>query len=165
MLHQVVSSVFDLTEEYFPVWKGVSGSESVPTFGFAYSVGLEPINVNLGRMIDKFRLGANELSRLYEVFLPGDLLKFIKTIVGLPVEKFAVPDDVWVEIIYNTALACHRKLMSREHIIKSLTPLYLGKVASFVIETKESDADQVEQRLEELCSVYEKRKPALIEKW
>jgi len=76
-----------------------------------------------------------------------------------------VPDDVWVEIIYNLALACHRKIMNREHIIKSLTPLYLGKVASFVIETKESDADQVEQRLEELCSVYEKKKLSLVEKW
>ncbi len=165
MLYQVVSSVFDLTEEYFPVWKGVSGSESIPTFGFSYSVGLEPINVNLERMIDKFRLGVNELSGLYEVYLPGDLLKSIKAIVELPLESFAVPDDVWVGIIYNLALACHRKIMSREHIIKSLTPLYLGKVASFVIETKESDADQVEQRLEELCNVYQKGKQSLIDKW
>ncbi len=165
MLHQVVSSVFDLTEEYFSVWKGVTADESVPTFGFPYSVGLEPINVNIERMIDKFRLGATELFELYQLFLPTDLLKSIKAIVSLPVERFAVPDPVWVEIIYNLALACHRKVMSREHIIKSLTPLYLGKVASFVIETKEADADQVEQRLEELCSVYQKRKPALIDQW
>jgi glycosyltransferase involved in cell wall biosynthesis len=165
MLHQVVSAVFDLTEEYFPVWKGVSGSESVPTFGFAYSVGLEPINVNLERMIDKFRLGVNELSELYKVFLPEYLLKSIEALVALPVERFAFPDEVWVEIIYNLALACHRKIMSREHIIKSLTPLYLGKVASFVIETKESDADQVEERLDELCKVYEEKKRSLIEKW
>ena len=44
--------------------------------------------------------------------------------------------------------------MSTEQIIKSLTPLYLGKVASFVIETWDSTADEVEGRLEELCLVF-----------
>ena len=60
--------------------------------------------------------------------------------------------------VFHFALACHRKLVSREHIIKSLTPLYLGKVASFVIETWDSTAEEVERRLEELCLSFERRK-------
>lgn len=165
MLYQVVSSVFDLTEEYVPVWKGVVGSESVPTFGFVYAVGLEPIHVNLDGMIEKFRLGVRDLSVVYESFLPRELLQFLAGISKKPKEEFSLPDNIWVEIIYSFALACHKKLMSREHIIKSLTPLYLGKVASFVIETWESTAEEVEQRLEELCIAFETGKSSLIHRW
>ncbi|NOZ25281.1 MAG: glycosyltransferase [Nitrospirae bacterium] len=165
MLHQVVISVFNLMEEYAGVWKNIKGSRPVPTFGFVYSVGLEPIKVNLEGMIEKFRLGVKELSVMYESFLPGELMWFLATVGEKPKEKFSIPDNVWVEIVYNFAVACHRKLMSREHIIKSLTPLYLGKVASFVIETWESTASEVEQRLEELCIAFEKEKPYLIDRW
>ncbi len=165
MLHQVVISVFNLMEEYAAIWKDIKGSQPVPTFGFVYSVGLEPIKVNLDGMIEKFRLGVKELSVMYESFLPGELMWFLATVGEKPKEKFSIPDNVWVEIVYNFAIACHRKLMSREHIIKSLTPLYLGKVASFVIETWDSTAAEVEQRLEELCIAFEEGKPYLIERW
>jgi glycosyltransferase involved in cell wall biosynthesis len=165
MLHQVVSSVFNLMEEYPGVWEGVSGSEDVPTFGFAYSVGLEPINVHLEKMIDKYRTGVKELSVLYRSFLPEDTVRFLSDLAGRPKDSFVFPDTEWVRTIFHFALACHRKVMSPEHIIKSLTPLYIGKVASFVIETWESSAAEVEKRLEELCLSFEKEKPELVASW
>jgi glycosyltransferase involved in cell wall biosynthesis len=165
MLYQVVSSVFGLMEEYAPVWKGTKKSESIPTFGFSYAVGLEPIHVNLDGMIEKFKLGVKELSVLYDAFMPGELLQHLRTVAEGPQEAFFLPDDTWVKIIYNFALACHQKAMSQEHILKSLTPLYLGKVASFVIETWESTAEEVEQRLEDLCLAFEREKPYLNKRW
>lgn len=165
MLHQVVSSVFSLMEEYEHVWSKVRGSEAVPTFGFVYTVGLEPIKVNLDGMLQKFRLGVKELSQLYEAFLPGELMWFLEAEADASREDFRFPDDVWAEIIYSFAVAFHRRLMSPEHIIKSLTPLYLGKVASFVIETWESNADEVEKRLDDLCVAFENEKEYLMERW
>lgn len=165
MLHQVVSSVFHLMEEYEEVWKSVEGSMDIPTFGFVYAVGLEPINVNLDGMINKFRLAMKELVPLYESILPEELMWFLTSLSQSSREKFRFPDNVWAEIIYNFAIACHRKIMNEEHIIKSLTPLYLGKVASFVIETWESTAEEVEERLEELCMTFEREKKYLIERW
>ncbi|MBN2468445.1 MAG: glycosyltransferase [Deltaproteobacteria bacterium] len=165
MLHQVVSSVFNLMEEYEDVWKGSPRSETVRTFGFPYAVGLEPIQVNLEGMIVKFRRGVREFSGLYVSFLSADVLDRLLKIAGEPKDLFLFPDTLWVEIIYNAALASHQKLMNQEHIIKSLTPLYLGKVASFVKEAWESDADQVEERLEALCHAYENGKPSLVKAW
>jgi len=165
MLYQVVSSVFRLMEEYASVWTRDGESGSVPTFGFMYAVGLEPIHVNLDGMIEKFRLGVKELSTLYESLMPGNLLQLLGTIAEGSRERFSLSDDAWVKIIYHFALACHHKVMSQEHILKSLTPLYLGKVASFVIETWESTAEEVEQRLENLCLAFERGKPYLIERW
>ncbi len=165
MLHQVVSSIFNLMEEYKSVWEGVTSSEAVPTFGFAYSVGLEPIQVNLDRMIEKFGMGVRELAALYRSFLPEETIRFLNDLSGRTKEDFAFPDGEWVRTIFHFALACHRKVMSPEHIIKSLTPLYIGKVASFVIETWESSAEDVEKRLEDLCLSYEKKKGDLITGW
>jgi glycosyltransferase involved in cell wall biosynthesis len=165
MLYQVVSSVFSLMEEYAPVWKGTKKSESIPTFGFSYAVGLEPIHVNLEGMIEKFRFGVKELSVLYDAIMSGELLQHLRTVAEGPKETFSLPDEVWVKIIYNFALACHQKVMSQEHILKSLTPLYLGKVASFVIETWESTAEEVEQRLEDLCLAFEREKSYLNKRW
>jgi glycosyltransferase involved in cell wall biosynthesis len=165
MLHQVVSSVFNLMEEYAGVWRTVSGSEPVPTFGFVYSVGLEPINVNVDKMIEMFRIGVTELAPLYASFLPEEVLSFLSDLAGRPRDSFAYPDSEWVKTIFHFALACHRKVMSQEHIIKSLTPLYLGKVASFVIETWTSSAGEVEGRLEELCLSFEREKNYLIGRW
>jgi glycosyltransferase involved in cell wall biosynthesis len=165
MLHQVVSSVFNLMGDYAEAWRSVRGSEPVSTFGFAYSVGLEPIHVNLDKMIEKFQMGVKELVPLYRSFLPEDVLSFLNDLAVRPRASFAYPDTEWVKTIFHFALACHRKIMSQEHIIKSLTPLYLGKVASFVIETWDSSAVEVEGRLEELCLSFEGEKPYLIERW
>ncbi|OGD25896.1 MAG: glycosyl transferase family 2, partial [Candidatus Aminicenantes bacterium RBG_19FT_COMBO_65_30] len=77
MLHQVVSSVFNLMEEYAEAWRSIRGSEAVSTFGFVYSVGLEPIHVNLDKMIEKFQMGVKELAPLYRSFLPEDVLSFL----------------------------------------------------------------------------------------
>jgi glycosyltransferase involved in cell wall biosynthesis len=165
MLHQVVSSVFNLMEEYRRMWQGIRGSAAVSTFGFVYSVGLEPIRVNLDKMIEQFQMGVSELSSLYQSFLPEEMLAFLKALAEKPRDSFAFPDAEWVKTIYNFALACHKKIMSQEHIIKSLTPLYLGKVASFVIETWESTAEEVERKLEELCLSFEKEKGYLIDRW
>ncbi len=165
MLHQVVSSVFNLMEEYRPVWQKVSGSEAVPTFGFVYSVGLEPIQVNVDRMIEKFRLGAKELIPVYRSFFPDEQLAFLTSLAEAPKKEFHFPDSEWVRIIFLFGLAFHHRSMSPEHLLKSLTPLYIGKVASFVLETWESTAEEVEKRLEDLCLTYENEKDYLIQKW
>jgi glycosyltransferase involved in cell wall biosynthesis len=166
MLHQVVGSVFDLMEEYAATWRSVAGSEPVATFGFVYSVGLEPINVNLEKMIEMFRLGVKDLDAFYKSFLPDEVLAFLRGLAARTDGRtFAYPDGEWVRTVMSFALACHRKVVSREHIIKSLTPLYLGKVAAFVLENWDSTADEVERRLEELCRSFEREKGYLIEKW
>jgi glycosyltransferase involved in cell wall biosynthesis len=165
MLTQVVSSVFSLIEEYVPVWNKVKSSEPVKTYGFVYTVGLEPVHVNLEGLIDKFRLGAKELLSIYETFLSKDMICLISNISEKHINEFQFPDNLWARIIYQYALAYHKKIISTSHLLKSLTPLYLGKVASFVMELKNSSADDVEHRLEKLCAAFEVEKNYLIENW
>ena len=165
MLFQVVSAAFGLMETYPEVWKGVAGSQAVPTYGFEYAVGLEPVSVNLDRMVERFRLGVRELSGIWKDFLAADIADFLVKAEKVSTEDFLIPEEIWTEIIYCFAAAYHKKNINREHLLKSLTPLYIGRTASFVKETWDSDAQEVEKKIERLCVIYEARKPFLIDNW
>lgn len=165
MLFQVVSAAFDLMETYPDVWKNVTDSAAVPTYGFEYAVGLEPVPVNIDRMIERFRLGVRELSGIWVDFLARDIADFLVKAEKASIENFHIPQEIWTEIIYSFAVAYHKRNINREHLLKSLTPLYIGRTASFVRETLDSDAQEVEGRIEQLCAAYETRKPFLIDNW
>ncbi|MFZ5905964.1 MAG: glycosyltransferase [Nitrospirota bacterium] len=165
MLYQVVGATFDLMETYTEKWKTVTASEEVPTFGFEYAVGLEPVSVNLDRMIEKFRLGIKELLPIWETFIPAEITHFLSNMVVVRKEEFHIPDEVWVRLIYSFALAAHKKVLNKEHLLKSLTPLYIGRVASFVSETWESSASDVESKIDMLSKSFENGKNVLREQW
>jgi hypothetical protein len=126
-------------------------------------VGLEPVNVNIDRMINMFRLGVTELGDLLKEILRDESLTALEEISRK--DPFVFNDDLWACIIYDYALAWQRKIMKGEHILRTITPLYLGKVASLVIEMAESSADEVEARLEALSFSFERLKPYLLERW
>jgi hypothetical protein len=76
-----------------------------------------------------------------------------------------VDDDVWVRVVYDFASAHARRALNRRHLLRSLTPLYLGKLASLVLETESLTPGDVEERIEALCQTYENLKPYLISCW
>lgn len=165
MLFQVVSALLDLTEEYEGVWKDVEGTEDVPLFGFQYEVGLEPVAVNVDRMIEKFRLGVEELVPIWREFLSQDVMDLLQELARSPKSGFGFQDELWAKALYEFALKYHRKDLNREILLKSLTPLYIGKVASFVIETADSGVSEVEKRIDGIRRAFEYGKPDFIKKW
>jgi hypothetical protein len=165
MLAQVVGSVFSLMEIYQNAWRNVLGSLPAPLFGFPFEVGLEPVPTNVQRMLAAFAQGCRDLRPIYEQVLSSALVNHLLSCATLPPENFCLPDDVWVAGIYDFALAYHRRVIDREHLVKSLTPLYLGWVASFAQQTANETAVQVEERIEKLCLVYEQLKSYLINQW
>jgi hypothetical protein len=165
MLVQVVGSVLSLMETYADVWSRVQGSKPTPILGFPFEVGLEPVPINVGRMSATFRQAVRDLLPVYAQVMPAALLRDLQACAALSDERFALPDELWVTLIYSFALAYHRRALDREHLVKSLTPLYLGWVASLACQTANEAAAQVEERIERLCLVYEQMKPALITQW
>ncbi len=165
MLYQVVAATFDLMEEYRETWKKTMSVDAVPVFGFTYEVGLEPVNVNIQRMLEKFRLGARELGPVWENVLSRETMNFLVGLADAPGDNFYMPDRIWVDIVYSFALAAHRKVINKEHLLKSLTPLYIGRTASFVIETREASGPEVEDKINKLCEEYGRFKPSFAEHW
>ena len=97
--------------------------------------------------------------------LPPSTLFELRKLARLPVEQFRMPDELWVRIVYDFCLAHRLRTISRDHLLKSMTPLYLGWVASYAQDLKASGATTPEGRLERLSLAYEADKPYLVSRW
>ncbi|HET8580757.1 MAG TPA: glycosyltransferase [Nitrospiraceae bacterium] len=165
MLVQVMGAVFALMEEHQPVWAEVKGTKPVKLFGFQYDVGVEPVNVNVDKMISSFRQGLADLEPIWRQMLEPDTVEGLLPLKDCPLQAFHIPDDLWVRLIYDVAVSYHRRVMPRDHLLKAFTPLYLGRTATFVLETQALTSHEAEGRIEALCQAFEERKPYLVERW
>lgn len=75
-----------------------------------------------------------------------------------------MPDEVWARTIYDFALGYRLRVIDRNHLLRAMTPIYLGWLASFVNEMRDRP-ERVEERLEALCLVFEAQKRYLISRW
>ncbi len=165
MLTQVLGAVFALMEAHHAVWSRRQESTPVKLFGFQYEVGFEPVNVNVERMIASFQQGLADLAAIWEQVLGRETVTELLLLRGRSSAEFRIPDDLWVRVIHEAALAYHARLMPREHLLKALTPLYLGRTATFVLETQGLTTAEAEERIEQLCLAFESKKSYLVERW
>jgi len=165
MLVQVMGAVFALMEEHQAVWGGLKGSSPVKLFGFQYDVGVEPVNVNVDRMISSFRQGLADLEPIWRQMLEPDTVEGLLPLKDCPPQAFRIPDNLWARLIYDVAVSYHRRAMPREHLLKAFTPLYLGRTAAFVLETQGLTSLEAEGRIDSLCQAFDDRKPYLVERW
>jgi len=165
MFTQVVSSVYRLMEEFQPFWKRIQETEPVPTFGSPDKTGPQPISVSVEAMIRNFRLGIRNLMEIWKTVLAPETASSLESLGRLATEAFSFPRELWGRVVYDFAIAYHRGPVHRDHLLKSMIPLYLGQVASFVRENQESSTEEVEEAIESLCRVFEEMRPYLIERW
>jgi hypothetical protein len=165
MLVQVVSAVFDLMDTYADRWMAVEGAEAVPLFGFPYGVGLEPVNVNVGRMVGIFDQGVRDLGEVWGRALEEDTLRGVAALSGAGEREFRFPDPLWVQVVHDFAIAYHRRVLPREQLLRSLVPLYLGRTASFVLQNEEAGSAAVEGAILSLADEFVRQKPRLRERW
>ncbi|MHB1192185.1 MAG: glycosyltransferase [Longimicrobiales bacterium] len=165
MLHQVVGSVFELMGTHAARWARTGSPESVPLFGFPHGVGLEPVNVNVDRMLGIFRQGAGDLQEIWRHALAPETLQDVIRLATSDARSFHFDDALWVRAVYDFALAYHRRVLVPDQLLGSLVPLYLGRTASFVIEAADADAADVETRISALADEYLRQKHYLTERW
>jgi hypothetical protein len=68
-------------------------------------------------------------------------------------------------VIADFAVAHHERRLPRDHLLRSLTPLYLGRVAAFVLETQAGFSRRADEAIERVCLAFEAEKPALSARW
>jgi hypothetical protein len=128
-------------------------------------VGLEPLRVNTGRMVDGFKEGLTALGPLWSQVLDPGTWSDLQVMSNQTETTISFSDRLWARIIYDFAVTDHQGQFNREQMLRSLTPLYLGRVASFVREMEVASAQEVEERLEALCQVFRQELPYLRERW
>jgi glucosylglycerate synthase len=83
----------------------------------------------------------------------------------LPEEKFAYPADLWARTVYEFSAAYHKAVIGRDHVVQALVPLFRGRAYTFLTETREASAEEVENHIESLCRTFDSEKPYLAEVW
>lgn len=165
MFRQVVHTLFILMEEHEAEWKSVKGSRTVPLFGPQKSIEPEPIQVDLGRLVAEYKAGFRQFKGLYRDIFSEDCFEELKRCAAKAKTKFAMPTKIWVKVLYETAATFHRWIHNRPQLINLVTPLYLGRVASFINRTRKMTSSQAEKVVEEHAQVFEDYKDYLVQVW
>ena len=164
-LRQTAGALFSALETDFSVWSSVAGSNPIPTTGDDQAVLLEPMRINRKRLREMFATGVAELESVFQSILSPSTLAELQQIARLGEEEFRYPAELWVKTVYEFAASYQKSVISRDHIIQALAPLFRGRVLTFVIENRNASADDVENNIEGLCLEFERLKPYLLQIW
>ena len=134
VLAQTVGPLFAEMETNAALWQRVRGSQPVPTSGTPPPPRTDGASVDVRPMLETFALGSRNLQEMWSMVLPPVTLLELKRLTRLAAEQFRMSDEIWVRIVYDFALAYRLRTLSRTHLLGALTPLYLGWVASHVLE-------------------------------
>jgi glucosylglycerate synthase len=164
-LRQTIGVLFSSMEPNFPLWSSRKGSEAVPTTGAEQQFTLDPLRVNRKRLYDAFRTGVAELESVFQSILTPGTLEELKRIASLEEDDFRYAGDLWAKTVYEFAAAHHRAIISRDHVIQALAPLFRGRAFTFLVENRNGSGSDVENHVESLCLEFERLKPYLLDMW
>lgn len=164
-LRQTVGALFSAMEPDFAIWNTVTGSQDIPTTGTDHEVLLEPLRVNRKRLRDMFATGVAELESVFQSILSPSTMAELQSIAQLTEDEFRYPPELWVKTVYEFAASYQKSVISRDHIIQALAPLFRGRVLTFIRENRTASAAAVEQNIEDLCLEFERLKPYLLQIW
>lgn len=165
IIAQSVGCIFHMMERYQSTWELIQGSRAVPMIGEPVEVGESVGALHVDRMIHGFQQGLRDLVPIWQIVLAPDTFQQILELGIDDAEGFRFPSGLWVQVVYDLALAYHDRLLHREHLLKSLTPLYLGHTASLIVTTRALPGKRVEEEVERVAVEYETMKPYLIQRW
>ncbi len=165
VLSETVGSLFAEMTLNAPLWQRVRGSQAPITVGTPVPPPGDGATADTTPMVETFQLGFRNLQEVWSLVLPPVTLLELKRLARPTTERFHLPDELWVRIVYDFALAYRLRTLSRSHLLGALTPLYLGWVASYALEVGSASATDAEQRLEKLARAYEEGKPYLLSRW
>jgi hypothetical protein len=163
---QVVGSLFTDMEGRAERWQRTRGSVPVQQFGSVPAgTATDGPNVDVEGLIESFRLGCRELREIWTWVLPPRTIVDLTKLAESPLSQFKLDDALWARIVYDYALGHRLHVLSHDHLLRSLVPLYLGWLASFVLQVRGLGVEAADLRVDELAAAFEAQKPYLIARW
>jgi len=166
LLAEVLGAAFLEMEGRAAYWQSIRGSKPLPRFGHAENPSPDAgTAVDVHGMIESFQLGAKNLQDVWGLILPPTTLLELRRLSRSAQDQFRLPDHLWVRIVYDFALGHRLQTINRDHLLRSITPLYLGWIASYALETQTAGLVEVDLRMERLSKAYEDNKSYLVSRW
>jgi glucosylglycerate synthase len=165
MFRQVVWTLFTLMEQHAAIWKTVGASEPVDTFGQDEFAEPEAIAINLDLLLYNYRQGFQHFGTLWKEILSADSFEVLRALADAKGKDFFMPAESWAKILYEVAATFHLWPTDGPQLIDVISPLYYGRVASFVNQSAAMTTFEAEALIEQQAEVFEKRKNYLLQVW
>jgi len=162
---QVVESAFACLERHAPYWQARNGSEPMLMASPPPSATIEPPAVDGTRLTEAFAKDVESLQSVLESIVSEETLAGLEALAERQPARLRYSDALWVSTVYEFLLAYRSGVMRRDHIVRALAPLYLGRTGSFLRQYATSPEAEVDEALENLCREFERSKADLIQRW
>lgn len=161
---QVVGALFADMERRVMAWQRTRGSRAVLEIGDPAGAPGPP-EVDVASLVESFKRGYEALHQVWAEVLPPVAILQWRRLSVQPVDGFRVDEALWARTIYDFAMGHRLRVIARDHLLRSLTPMYLAWVASFILQVRHARAEETEARVERQCLAFEAEKPYLISQW
>jgi hypothetical protein len=152
-------------EHQAATWQRARGSQPVASFGEPAPQPDEPREVEVAEFIESFRIGTRNLQDVWARIVSPATLVDLNRLTRMTDAEFRLADELWARLLFDFALGYRLRIISRDHLLRAMTPLYLAWVASFIKEIGATDARGARARVERLCGAFEAGKPYLVARW
>jgi glycosyltransferase involved in cell wall biosynthesis len=166
MFRQVVGTIFQLMERHEDYWQKVRGSEDVPILGEEIVQDPAAFEIDTEGLIEYFHVGYRNFHTLWQRLLEKRDMDVIRSLHGVnKKDRFLLPLDTWVRIVYGYAGAFRSTPRQRFKVLDTMVPLYNARVASLVNELKDLSPEEAERRFEMNATAFEEAKEYLLSLW
>ena len=115
LLTEILGPVFLAMEKNAPCWQRTRNSIAVTTMNELKLPSPQPTGtVEIDRLTNSFQLGLRDLQEIWGLVLPPATLFELRRISP---QEFRIPDELWVKIIYDFALAHRLRTINRAHLL------------------------------------------------
>ncbi len=165
LVAQVFEALFGCLRLHEAAWTARARTEPVPVYGS----GAAPVRpagaVDTERDAAAFREGVAALEPMLSRALRPATLEALRASAASALPVPSLPDDLWATVVGELAAAHRQAVVSRDHLVRTAVPLYLGRLAAFAAVARDESEDRVERRLEELHLHFERFRPELVSLW
>ena len=165
MFTQVVGTAFRLAAANAERWRAErTGSSDVPLIGDVQVVDPEEIRVDRDLLVRRFREGAADAVAVWEGAISTDAMSAVRSALEADVPR-ALGGTTWATLVYDLLVASARRPDRTGVYVRSLVPLYFGRVAAFIDDARDMTTAEAERLVEEQALAFEDRTPYLRRRW
>ena len=163
VVHQVVVSVVESLRAHESFWLKANAIAELRTWGVDPVVTPDASPWDYQALADQARRDIAEIKPLLEdVLEPGLFLRVMENASGTTAR---LDDELWVRTVYGFATAIQHGRAAIDHLADMFAPLYMWRAAAFMADTASEPPDVIQGRLDALCEMFLRLKPALVASW
>jgi hypothetical protein len=164
IIAQTLAPLFAMMERHHEAWLDGGPARPVAVVGDPPALLADSAPYHVDRLVRAFRLGLKDLLPVWELAMSQETLGELYPLALLAADEFRLPPWLWARVVSDFALAHHEHRLPRDHLYRSLAPLYLGRVAAFFNELRQEPAAPAAV-LGRLADAFEAERPSLAARW